>query len=408
MDERERTNRSRKILSLVIRISLVCFAVYVGVQLLAVLNRGYKTETAIQYSMSDSMEVNGFLDLGQIAVEGDGLMGYLVESGERVSAGTAIAEKYEDISQAQCRERLAVVEAQIDLLERSQSHASDVDLLLNQMQSSLVNVLEDLDRMDYSALQEDGNEYLLSANKFQYTTGKVQDFSEPLEELKAERAELWERLGSPEPVYAVVGGYFVDAAHAWALKYDSEKLAEASPLQLQKYWENGAAVLMEEAAGKIVTSYQWDFYAVCTLEEGQKFEEAGEVELSFPGKANQPLPATVKEVVLDKDNGLAKVVLACDYMNSDIPSLAQETARVDFAGYEGIRIPAEALHIVEGEKGVYVKYGNIVKFRRIQVLYQDEDFILVPEDGKVGEENEVRLYDEIITEGSGLRDGKLL
>ena len=88
--------------------------------------------------------------------------------------------------------------------------------------------------------------------------------------------------------------------------------------------------------------------------------------------------------------------------------MAQQSAQVDFASYEGIRIPAEALHIVDGEKGVYVKYGNIVYFRKIQILYQDEDFILVPEGGKVGSDNEVRLYDEIITEGSGLKDEKLL
>ena len=73
-----------------------------------------------------------------------------------------------------------------------------------------------------------------------------------------------------------------------------------------------------------------------------------------------------------------------------------------------MRINAKALHIVDGEKGVYVKYGNLARWRRITVLYQNEEYILVPEGGKVGTENEVRLFDEVIVEGSDLRDGKML
>ncbi|MDD6717717.1 MAG: HlyD family efflux transporter periplasmic adaptor subunit, partial [bacterium] len=67
-----------------------------------------------------------------------------------------------------------------------------------------------------------------------------------------------------------------------------------------------------------------------------------------------------------------------------------------------------ALHIKDGAKGVYVKYGDLQRFRRITILYEDENYILVPKDGALGTENEVRLYDEVIVEGTNLQDGKLL
>ena len=35
-------------------------------------------------------------------------------------------------------------------------------------------------------------------------------------------------------------------------------------------------------------------------------------------------------------------------------------------------------------------------------------FQLLPENGKIGTDNEVRLYDEIIVQGTNLQDGKLL
>ena len=53
---------------------------------------------------------------------------------------------------------------------------------------------------------------------------------------------------------------------------------------------------------------------------------------------------------------------------------------------------------MNGQRGVYVKYGDLQRFRRITILYEDDTYILVPEGGKVGEDNELRLYDEVIVE----------
>ena len=71
-------------------------------------------------------------------------------------------------------------------------------------------------------------------------------------------------------------------------------------------------------------------------------------------------------------------------------------------------IDKAALHIVNGQRGVYVKYGNLQRFLKITTLYENDSYILVPEDGKLGSANEVRLYDEIIVQGTNLEDGKLL
>ena len=63
---------------------------------------------------------------------------------------------------------------------------------------------------------------------------------------------------------------------------------------------------------------------------------------------------------------------------------------------------------MDGQKCVYVKYGNLARKRNIVVLYEDENYLLVPADGKVGGDSEVRLYDEVIVSGMDLYDGKKL
>ena len=57
-------------------------------------------------------------------VAGDGTLGYLVADGERVSAGTAVAEVYSDASQAGLRQQLTQIYDQIDLLQKSQNTTS--------------------------------------------------------------------------------------------------------------------------------------------------------------------------------------------------------------------------------------------------------------------------------------------
>ena len=161
-----------------------------------------------------------------------------------------------------------------------------------------------------------------------------------------------------------------------------------------------------DVAGKVITSYHWYYYATCDLEAAEKFQNQTQVTISFPGKSEEELPATVESVTVDQDGGLAKVVLACEYTNSDMLKLVQQPAQVSFATYTGLRIDKNALHIVNGEKGVYVKYGSIQRFRKIYVLYENEDYILVPADQSNG--SEVKLYDEVIVEGTNLQDGNLL
>lgn len=131
-------------------------------------------------------------------------------------------------------------------------------------------------------------------------------------------------------------------------------------------------------------------------------------EISVPGKQNTPLSATVEEITEDKDNGIAKIVLQCQTISAEVLGLGCETVQVDLKTYEGIRIDKAALHIVNGQRGVYVKYGNLQRFLKITTLYENDSYILVPEDGKLGSANEVRLYDEIIVQGTNLEDGKLL
>lgn len=79
---------------------------YVFYQAMQVLFPPNTYETALLATVEDTVDAEGVLLFNESYVAGDGTLGYLVADGERVSAGTAVAEVYSDASQAGLRQQL--------------------------------------------------------------------------------------------------------------------------------------------------------------------------------------------------------------------------------------------------------------------------------------------------------------
>ena len=405
----QRTIAERSIRALFMLL-IVVFGIYLAVQFFIIFHRGYKTETAIAYTMADSVSLQGVVSFDTVRVDGSGDLGYLVSDGERVTNGTVLAECYTDDSQGLLRERLDRLGRTIDLLSKSQnSSGSDLSLLTSQTRQALYNLLDKLDTAQYSGITDAEDAFLLAQNRLQVNTGQTEGFTQTIQALQTEYDGIKAQLDTLQTITATTNGYFSSVSASPAITTDAAQLDAATPAELNDMLQNGfAAADTANCAGQIATGFSWKFYAVCDLATADRLDGVSSVKISVPGKQNTPLAATVQELTRDEDAGLAKLVLSCQTVNAEILSFGVETAQIDLKTYEGIRIDKAALHIVGGQRGVYVKYGNLQRFLKITTLYEDENYILIPDNGKVGTDNEVRLYDEIIVQGTNLQDGKLL
>lgn len=427
-----RMKKRKKNWPAIITVLLLIPAAYVLLQIHSATKVIYEYESVIQYQMTDSMEADGILLYQETPVEGGGTLGYLVQDGERVSQGMPLAEIYNNPEQANASSQLSAMEAQIDLLEKSQNTSStQIDVLMAQRSTSIYNLLEAIDKHTWDTADALQKDYLLAQNKLQIITGEIDNFNPLIEQLKQERNAIQTQLSGLDSIKAPSLGYFVRAENTQLLNITPDEVLAMTPQQLQEKLQSGMEKDMDGLMGKIVSGYTWQFCGVCSLEDSQRFDGLKTVKISFPGKMEKPLTANVVSVEKDKDNGQAKFTLQCDFVNEDVLKLGQETARIDFATYTGLRVNAEAIRYVkestltekteeteeteetEDENyvpGVYVKYGNLARFRRIQEIYRDENntYILVPLDGAIGKDSEVRLYDEVIVSGQDLYEGKLL
>lgn len=409
MEKQPNRTAAKKIFHVVGLLALALVSVYIIVQCFVIFHRSYKTETAIKYTLAESITLDGVVAFDSVDVAGSGDLGYLVQDGERVTNGTVVAEVYTDDSQGLQRERLDRLERTITLLTKSQnSTGSDLSVLTNQTKQALYNLLDKINTAQYSGITDAEDTFLLAQNRLQVSTGQTAGFADTIAALQVEYDSIKAQLDALQTITATTNGYFSSTAASPAIAADRQALDDADPATLQKMLADGFPATATDRAGQITTGFSWKFYAVCDLDTAARFDNISSVKISVPGKQNTPLSATVEEVTLDKDNGLAKIVLQCQTINAEVLSFGQETAQIDLKTYEGIRIDKEALHIVDGQRGVYVKYGNLQRFLKITTLYENDSYILIPENGKIGTDNEVRLYDEIIVQGTNLQDGKLL
>ena len=407
MDHRDRGRRAAVRAALVMGGMLLALAaVYIVLQLYAILGRTYQTETAISASMEDTVPLSGIAMFDAVPVSGGGSLGYLVEDGERVTEGTVLAEIYTDPAQSTQREELDRLDRIIDLLTKSEnSVGSDLALLTAQTRTALLNLLDQLDTASYTGMSDAIDGFLLAQNRLQISTGQSSGFTATLADLQTQRDAAAAALEGLQTITADRNGYFISTAAALPLDLTEDTLKSDTAAALSERLQQEIPTTGSDLAGRIVTGFSWRFYGVCDLDTAARFDGVTSVKIRVPGKQDEALDATVTEVAADETAGLAKITLECRTINADVLRLGREDAEIVLNTYEGIRVSKRAMHIVDGERGVYVKYGSLQRFRRIVVLFEDENYLLLDPEA---EDNEVRLYDEIIVEGPNLQDGGLV
>lgn len=403
--------KRRKSAKWLVALLLVVPATYVGFQMVKIFRRTYTTQTAVPYTMADTVLCDGILGMKEqnVPYSGSGVLGYLAQNGERVSSGTAVAQLFPDAAQAASSILADRLTSELALLEKSQisgATAVDVDALVKQTLNGVYDILDAGQTGNYAGIASARSAIQLAQNKLQISTGAATDFSERIASLKMQR-DAARAASSSVPVLAPASGYFVAAQDSTQRLYSMEELQAMAPGELQSAAQRVTPDNDASVAGKLILDYRWRYFASVTAKQAAKFTEGARVQLSFPNVSAQSVPATVVSVTVDDASQLAKVELLCDYINSTIVTLEHEPARVAFKTYTGIRIDQAARHVIDGVDYVYVRSGNVAYLRRVKILFEDENYILVPSTKTAGE-NEVQLFDEIIVRGTDLANGKVL
>lgn len=365
-----------------------------------------QTQTAMPGSMTDSIEAQGYAVLSgvQIVSQEQGYLYYTVEAGQRVPPGTAIADVYASSSAVLARSSLERVNSQIEQLAAAQSsfvESGDVEGLISQRQTDVYGLLNAIDSGDYSNVEAPLAEVTQTSNKLQIATGEATDFSVQMAYLSAQKEQLETQTAPQGSITVPKGGYFVPSKKFDSLMVEYDAVAGMTPLQMQEEMQKPLQYYPENVVGHIVSDYKWTLFILIPHAEVSRFAVGAKLSVAFPDYSDTALPVKVQAITEDEASGIAKVELLCEYINPTVLTLRQEKAQIIFSVKSGIRIDKKALRIKDGEYGVFIKTGNTVRYRKIQILLENEHYVLIPDTVQAGV-NEVALYDDVIVDNGGL------
>lgn len=370
----------------------------------------YQTETAYFYGMEEEIPFVGVYlrDETLIYGSGSGVLSYEHEDGSKVGKSSVIARRYRSENEIEYRREIESLYEQIEVLRSAEeligtdsSQLEAISSQINEQHSAMVNCII---AGDYSGAEAVENSLLEAMCKREITLKECDGYSEKIAQIEARIDQLESKLsGEVSEIYADGTGYFVSKVDGYEgeLSFDSVESLTAEQVQSVIAKPDKAS---GKAIGKLIADYTWRLATVIDSKQMFGINEGSEVSLRV-GSQTSLLDA---EVIYVKklENGKALYVFECDSLTSAVVESRTAQFKLVINSYGGLRFPRDAIRYDEKDQmGVFVVNGSTMDFRKIDVIYWGEQYVIssqVPEDGYL------KLYDKIITEGKELYDGKVI
>ncbi len=375
-----------------------------------------KTEKTTAIHIDASYHANGILFRDETVVPGvsEGALNFTVSDGEKVANGTIVASVYDNEDAASLQAQIKNLDENIKQLEAgldsNYAFTNDVSQLEEEVQKVLYDLVESSETADDKNM---GSSYALVnqlRSKKLYVLGKGDGLQSELDLLKAQRSELESRVeGSYQNISSPVAGYFIKQLDGYEGAYNALALDSLTPSSLEESIEKvskGEDVsIPADAAGKVMTSFSWYYAFNMSEEEAKNLKKGQSANISFSFDTSNAAACTIYKIT-DAQDGQCTVILKSDIIYDGMLYLRSGEAQIVWKNYSGINISSSAVRVVDGESGVYCRVGNRAVFRKIDIIYEQDDFVVSSQ--HTDDKDYVQLYDDVITQGNDLYDGKLL
>lgn len=419
--------QGKPLITFTILIFAAVIALYLGYYIYSALNEPYQTAQVYSYTAHDSVTADGLVVREALVLPAQsGILELTRAEGEKVGKGQQIALVYRD-SQAQASQaQIEELELDIELLEEAISQSGNLESaarLDEDIIQSMVALRASYALGDCTQLREQVLGVKSSVLKRGYTYGDgltSADLSARLRQLRDELAVLTRQSArATTRVSAPTPGVFSSLVDGYESLLTPETVYELTPTSLQELI-NSPAGEDSESMGKLITSDTWYFAANLPETAARRLEEGDTASLRFSGDLNRTVEMTVDRIGAT-EGGKTLVVFSSNRYLTLTTLLRHQTAELVFESWSGLRIPKQALRLVEftqdgdhsddsastvTKTGVYALVNGRTEFREVDILYEGSDYYVTR---PLGSGRKIlRAGDAVITQGTGLTDGLLL
>lgn len=411
-------------------LAAICATVllYFGINVAAYFMDPYTSTVAYSYTSEHAVSVAGYVVRQEEPLSGDGALVYFSRSeGERVARGGTVALIYDTAQALEEANTLRSLNEQLQqlLYARSLASGTRTDMLLeDEVVTSLTDFQGALASRDVGEAVSAAESLRSAVLKRSYAyTGTAQldssiaQLQEQVSSLTASSSASTSRVTAPK------SGLFsgmVDGYEAVLTPELLENMTVSDYRQLQPAAATGSC--------KLICGSRWYFATLMREADMEKLRVGDTVTLRFQSGLDRDLTMAV-ERISDADGGQRLVVLSSDQHLELTTLLRHQNAQIIFASYSGIRVPRSAVRIQwedvldendqpvlqadgtpkrEQVTCVYTVWGTNARRKPVEVLWQEEEYMLVAPAEGVSNSRRLRSGDEVITAAAELYDGKVI
>lgn len=401
-------SKVKQLIYLAIAFAFLIYGIY---QLFCFFSKQYETERVISYVGEDSVKSEGFFFKNEIVLNSSisSNADYDVSEGEKVAKDQKISALYEGQLNISLQNRIRDIEEKIIQLESGISgtdlFATDIMKLDSMISKKISEILNTDSAGNFKATLNETNELQILINKKSAVNGNASLIENEIKKLKGELNSLKANSNQTlSEVKAPASGYFSSVYDGYE---NLLRLSESNKLTVSEFSDflnfTPDTDTPKGYIGKIITDFDWTFACIVNASEIDELDVGNIIYLKLPRVSDESCKATVK-YISDIENN-QRVLMISGYLYMDIiNNLRKEDCEIILKKYSGYKVNKNAVRIVDGQTGIYVLSGIVIKFKPVDVKLNKDDYAIVTSKGKP----EILPTDDVIISGKDIYDGKII
>lgn len=411
----------------IVLLSLFVLLVAIG-QVFFARRSDLSTEVAYSYDREVDVSFDGVYmrDESLIYNSGVGVLSFENEDGTKVGKSSVIARRYRSEGDSVYLREIENLKKQIEVLDSAEklvgTDSSQLEAISAQINESHSDIISAVLDHNYSLANAKQSSLLEAMCKREITLKKSGGYSEKKLELNQEVSRLESLIsGSVQEVTAGNAGYFVSNVDGYESEIGYADIEKMTAEKITEIVENPKKSADSTAIGKLISDYHWRVAAVIDEEAVLGIGVGEKVNLRVGSDGRRFEAEVISKTNTDDDKVVC--IFECDRLDSVVATGRTARFKLVIDSYGGLRVPRKALRYNDdGERGVFIEQGKSLLFKKVEVLYWDDDYVICKqnvikkrEDAEDGEDNYeeidddyLKLYDIIVTKGKDLYDGKFI
>ncbi len=353
---------------------------------------------------------------------GEGEVKYFVSEGEKVSKGEKLAEVYFENLDEKYVQDLEIINHRIENIENKKDEKPiferDINKLDGEINVLLQKIQQDVQQGDYQHLSTNKKSLQELAEKQNVITGEKSFTGRSLSELQEQKSILEGKIKtSLQAIYSDYPGFIAFGNDGLEdvfnlISLESIKVSDLETIK-KNVSKNNETKKDGNSTLRIINSHRWSIVSEVDTEKVEKIQVGRKMKLRKQGEEREYI-AHVRRIVTEGEKSL--LILDLTELMEGYYQTRAINLEIILDRYEGVLVPNNAIVEKDGKKGLYrVDINGFVSFLPVKVKGVNREFAILHE-GTFDETNKetketvkvntIKLYDEIVLNGSKVSEGE--